>query len=139
DLITTAGATADEKGLGRLLTAVAPPEGAAVSTWHFAALSSTLDALDRRDLTLASLAASGEPDVREAAARCQRALDTARSVAASAGADQPMRLAAIRLLGRAKEVSESDVRLLGNLLGAQVAPPIQTAALSTLARIPEPR
>ncbi|HEV8292416.1 MAG TPA: c-type cytochrome, partial [Tepidisphaeraceae bacterium] len=76
-------------------------------------------------------------DVREALAKFSAIFEEARRVAVNAKADEASRLAAIRVLAREKKNVEGDLRLLAGMVGAQVSPRIQSAALSAMGRTNE--
>jgi putative membrane-bound dehydrogenase-like protein len=130
-LIATAGGANDLAELSRAAVAIAP--GEKCSSWQLAAGASLLEALDGRGSSVDELAGFGH-DVREALGKFNSIFEEGRRVAMNARADEASRVAAIRVLGREKENLEADLKLLGGMLGAQVPPRVQSAALAAMGR-----
>jgi putative heme-binding domain-containing protein len=133
-LIATAGGGNDLTELSRAAVGIAPGEKCAA--WQLAAGASLLEALDSRGSSVDELAGFGH-DVREALAKFSAIFEEGRRVAVNAKADEMSRLAAIRVLGREKKNVEGDLKLLAGMLGAQVPPRVQSAALSAMGRTKE--
>ena len=133
-LIATPASSADAGRLRTLVNLVTPGANEPVSPWHFAALARVLDVLDQRHEGLHTLSASDDAEAREAAARCQRVIDSARTMAQDAAAPERTRLAAIPLLARGEQAADADLQSLGQLLDPQSPAPLQSAAVRQLSR-----
>lgn len=121
-LIATAVGLGDDKALSALLGRVTKAEGGKYAVWQFAAAESVLEAWQR--------ASKGKEPPAEVLAM----LTSARTLAADAKADAELRAAAVRLLGRDKAKLGDDITALSALLGPRTPAPVQSAAVSTLAR-----
>ena len=127
-LIATAageGNIAEVEKIVALLASDAHPRAA----WQLAALNSLLDALDRKNIALASL-----PD---AARQLAPLFAWASEVAASAAKDS-LRSPAIRLLGRSPEKPDADLQLLVALVDRPGSAGVQAAVFDTLKRTRDP-
>jgi putative heme-binding domain-containing protein len=130
-LIATAGGANELSELARTAVAIAPGEKCAA--WQLAAGASLLEALDGRGSNVDELAGFGH-DVREALGKFSAIFEEGRRVAVNPKADETSRLAAIRVLAREIKNVEGDLKLLAGMLGAQVPPRLQSAALSAMGR-----
>lgn len=128
-LIATAVGQNDSEILSRMLAAVAPANQQKPDAFQFAMLKSLLDALDRKDMTLASLA-TGE--TQASIERLKAMFEYARKVAVDASAPEAIREPAIRVLGRGPAHQDEDLQLLGKLLQPANPLPLQKAAIETL-------
>ncbi len=132
-LIAVAGASGDIVVLRKVVLAIAPADKATIAGWQISALADTLDALERKNLTLASLSTSDET-LGGAISRLRPVFDRARTIALDEGAGQGARIAAIRLLGRGLDRQNDDLELLAGFLQPQTVFAMQSAAVATLAR-----
>jgi putative membrane-bound dehydrogenase-like protein len=135
-LIATTAGNANPQDLSRAIAAIAPGGKPAFELWQLHALNTLCDALERKNLSLATLAAN--PESRAAAERLQPLLDWAQKVAADSRSKDALRSAAIRLLGRDPRQQPADLVLLAKLLGASSPPAVQAAVTDTLKRIRSP-
>jgi putative heme-binding domain-containing protein len=106
--------------------------------WQFDAFAGLLDALDRRKLPWRKLQSEGGADLKAAMTRAEGLFTAARKLAASesgATAAPPVLEPAIRILGRASDGQDEDLKLLSGLLRPQVPPGLQHAALTALSRV----
>jgi putative membrane-bound dehydrogenase-like protein len=125
----------DEPALAQSLAAIVPPDHGRYQSWQYMALNGLLDALRRRQTTLAQFRGAASLEVKQAMARLEDLFAAARRAALDPAAAADDRLAAIALLGRGVSRQESDVGGLGSLLLPQNPQPIQNAALDALARL----
>jgi putative membrane-bound dehydrogenase-like protein len=132
-LVATAGAVVDERGLGLLIATIAPKKDEPIAAWHFVALAGAMDAIDRRKIALGEIEKSSDESAREAAGQCRRILQAA-GPAARDSKSTSVRIAAIGLLGRGGPIEDADLRMLGGLLDLQTPAALQQAALSALTR-----
>ncbi len=138
-LIGLATALNDGPALAISLEAVAHPQGAGYAAWQFAALGGMLDALARRNLTLAQFQESGGAGLQKPARLLDELFAAARKTASDSAASEADRLAAIPLLGRDEAALSEDVAQLGALLDSRNTPPLQLAALASLGRTRSPK
>jgi putative membrane-bound dehydrogenase-like protein len=136
-LIKTAVLSASEATLHDTLTAIAPPDPEVLEPWRLSALTSLIDALNRRGTTLQSVAATAPGPGRNALERIEKTFDTARSVVKSASEDEAVREAAIRFVGRSSD-PEHALLWLQSWLSPQNPLRLQTAAVEALARTARP-
>jgi putative membrane-bound dehydrogenase-like protein len=136
-LIETAVLSGDQAALHDTLTAIAPPDPEVLESWRLSALTSLIDALNRRGATLQSIARSASVQVRNAIERIEKMFDTARSVVKSAAEDESAREAAIRFVGRSSRTDDAVV-WLKSWLSPQTPLRLQTAAVETLTRTARP-
>jgi putative membrane-bound dehydrogenase-like protein len=137
-LIGIAAAAGDRSQLEKVLIAISPQTGDTVAIWHLVALKSLLDAMSRKNLSLASFE-SADPAVKNAAARLNQMFADARLPARDEATDESLRVAAIALLGRSAAHQEEDLQLLIELMQPQQPIKIQTAAIAALAETRSPR
>ncbi len=129
-LVATAAATATEPAdFDRLVRMLAAKPNTSPRDWQLAGMAQVLDALERRDLALASLPSAEQVRPLFAAAHHIAADDKARK------AD---RLAALQLFGRGFNDPERDLPLLSGFLRPTASDPMQKAALAMLARTASP-
>ena len=168
-IIATATGEGRPDSLGKVIAAIAPRDSQRREVWQLTALSSLLDALERKGLALTCLAQgrggevgqkseirnpkfetnsnrteSGkyenrDAEIREAVERLNVLFDWARALASEPQTKDWMREPAIHLLGRSPERQGEDLRVLAGLLGSSVSARSQTAALETLKRIRAPK
>jgi putative membrane-bound dehydrogenase-like protein len=120
--------------LAQALNEIGKPAGRNYAEWQVAGVAGLLDALQRRDLSLAEFQKQAEPSTRDAILQLDGLFSQARGVATNPAAAEPDRLLAIRLLRRGISGQDQDTKLLGELLGPQSSPAIQSAALAGLRR-----
>jgi putative heme-binding domain-containing protein len=157
-LIATAAGEGKPESLGRIIAILAPREEKKPELWQLAALSSLLDAFDRKGLTLASLTLSGAgifpADDKKGTAGGRPAATIAGGtpaplllaplfawaieLAAALDTKDSIREPAIRLLGRSPEQQEEDLQMLFALLDPSRSARTHSAALDTLKRIRRP-
>jgi putative heme-binding domain-containing protein len=136
-LIATTVLSGNQSGLGDVVTAIAPPDPDVLESWRLSALTSLIDALNRRGISLQSAAASASPAVRDALERIEKSFDSARSVMKSASEDEAVREAAIRFVGRSSR-PEDALRWLSSWLSPQAPLRLQVAAVDALSRTARP-
>jgi putative heme-binding domain-containing protein len=129
-LLTIATALGNDAAVRDAVDAVLAGKGD-VKLWQLAALGGLLDVLDRRKVKLDEIAGGSATDALAAI------FAQARQIAAgeAAGRELPERVAAIRLLGRGVSGQTEDLTLLTGLLMPQQPSEIQSAAVSSLARL----
>ena len=136
-LIATATSSENKSTLHEIVAVIAPANPELLEPWRLSALSSLLDALNRKGSTLAAIAASAPAPVRSAVERIEKSFDTAFSVVKQASADEATREAAIRFAGRS--TTEITLPWLSSWLRPDVPPRLQQAAVEALARTGNPR
>lgn len=102
------------------------------------ALAGFLDSLARRNMTWDKFEAQGSPEMKETLRPYGALFAEAAQIAAQADADQGLRLAAIRLLGRVEARRNADMETLADLLRPQNSGETQRAALAALRGIAAP-
>ncbi|MEW6305810.1 MAG: PVC-type heme-binding CxxCH protein [Verrucomicrobiota bacterium] len=133
-LIGLAAATGNEPALVKPLQLVARAAGGQYAPWQFEALAGFLDALERRNQSLAKFQNAAGTELKQAVNDLNPVFTQARQVVAEAAAKDEARLAALRLLGRGLSGGDADRQQLGNLLSPQTPPALQQAALDALKR-----
>jgi putative membrane-bound dehydrogenase-like protein len=136
-LIMTAASSGIKSTLHATLSLIAPANPQLLEPWRLSALSSLIDALNRKGFTLATIAADAPGPVRSAVERIEKSFDTAFSIVKEASADEAMREAAIRFVGRSSV--ERTVPWLASWLRPTVPPRLQQAAVESLARTGSPQ
>ncbi len=102
--------------------------------WQYNAVEQFLESLERRFTTLDKWLKELRPEARPVADRLQILFQSARTVAANNETPLEDRVAALRVLGRTSD-PQPDLVLLTDLLTPRFSPELQSAALSTLARV----
>lgn len=102
--------------------------------WQYNAVEQFLESLERRFATLDKWLKELRPEARSVADRLQILFQSARTVAANNESPLEDRVAALRVLGRTSD-PQADLELLTDLLTPRFPPELQSAALSTLARV----
>jgi putative membrane-bound dehydrogenase-like protein len=138
-LIATAAGQGSPESLGKALAIIAPADDKHLEDWRLSALSSLLDALERKNLTLSAAAASLGPQAADSINKLQLIFDWAATLAPDPKAKDSRREAAIRLLGRRPERESADLALLERLLDPSVPARFQSAALDALKRNRNPQ
>ncbi len=125
-LIATAAATVSaSEDFEKLTQLLVPKSDARPAAWQMVGVARVLDALDRREIELASL--SG-------AERLRPLFDAAHRIAADDTSNDSDRQAALRLFGRGFNDPAQDVPLLSEFLRPTVSDSIQKTVLAMLAR-----
>ncbi len=137
-LVATAAAGENESALHDALGVIAPSDPEVLEPWRLSALTSLVDALERRGGSLASLASSAPTQVRTAVERIEKSFETAFSVVKSASADDAAREAAIRFVARSSRKDDA-LRWLASWLSGDAPLRLQTAAVEALAHIANPK
>jgi putative membrane-bound dehydrogenase-like protein len=124
-----------ENVLADLLEKVAARRGSTYAAWQMAGVAGLIDALDKRNLTLAEFQEQVSPQVQKILVKLGPIFDQARHLASDSAASEPDRLVAIRLLARGPvDRQQGDIVELGNLVEPQNPTAIQNAALAGLQR-----
>ena len=134
-LVEVATVTENAKALAGLLTAIAGRSEAGDWPAAFRSLAQLLDWLQRNNKTLAQLQRTADEPMQRALAGTDALFAAARRVAAEANAPAADRVAAVRILGRARSAQDEDFELLAGLLVPQVPVDVQVAAVATLGRM----
>ena len=134
-LVEVATVTENAKALAGLLTAIAGRSEAGDWPAAFRSLAHLLDWLQRNNKTLAQLQRTADEPMQRALAGTDALFAAARRVAAEANAPAADRVAAVRILGRARSAQDEDFELLAGLLVPQVPVDVQVAAVATLGRM----
>jgi putative heme-binding domain-containing protein len=114
-------------------------EGRGYASWQFASLAGLLDALDQLNSSLPKLADEGDADLKRAIQKLDGVFAAARSVLADPKAGLGDQLQAIHLLGRDPDHRGKDIEQLASLLAPQTADELQSAAVTALGRIQDPK
>jgi len=134
-LITTVAASASPEQLLGVIDACSRREGNAIPAWRIAALATLLDAGERPGRTSEAFAKI----LKSKADQLRSVVREATILARDERAKPADRATAIRLLGRQPESYETDVTLLGELLGPRSPSQVQAAVVKALARLQDPR
>jgi putative membrane-bound dehydrogenase-like protein len=132
-LLSVATAFGDQKMLSELLRSISRPQKGQFDPEQLAALTTVLEALERKGQALAKFA---DEEVRK---QIHQMFVQARITAGDRKKADAERLAAVRLLGREVGKDEEDVTLLGKLLSPQHSAALQAATVTALARVPRER
>jgi putative membrane-bound dehydrogenase-like protein len=132
ELIATAVGEGSGQSLEQLITTVTPSDADHLEPWQLGALSSLIDGLARKDLTLAQ-AANNKPEL---ITRLNLVFDSAEKLSADAKANESSRELAVRLLGRRADKEDAELKLLGDLLDPSVSLHLQKASIAALKRNP---
>ena len=137
-LVEVATVTENAKALASMLTALAGRRDAAEWPAAFRSLAQLLDWLQRNNKTLAQLQRTADEPMKRALAGTDELFAAARRMANEANGAAADRVAAVRLLGRARSGQDTDFELLAGLLGPQVPTDVQVAAVAALGRMNRP-
>jgi putative heme-binding domain-containing protein len=137
-LVEVATVTENAKALASLLTAIAGRREAGAWPAAFQSLAQLLDWLQRNNKTLAQLQRTADEPMKRALAGTDELFAAARRMANDVNSAAADRVAAVRLLGRARSGLDEDFELLARLLGPQVPVEVQVAAVATLGRMNRP-
>ena len=133
-LVSTALADEPVTGFARLLDILNAEDSREVEDWQMNSLAACIDALQRHQLSLATLAE--QAGTASLVGRTKPTFSAARATASDENAPLPRQLAAARLLGRGADYAEADRRLLAIWLAPQVHRDLQSAAIAALSRLP---
>src|ERR1051326_5372619 len=136
-LISTAVGAGESSSLLKLVEIIAPSDSQHLESWQLSALSSLLDALDRKNLSVAHLAETSA-DIKTALARMGLLFDWARELAAARETKDALREPALRLLGRDQTRQKDDLKLLVEILDQPLSARSQAAVFDSLKRIRSP-
>ncbi len=103
--------------------------------WQLDALGGLLDALSRRDTSLAKLRSGAPDELKSALEELKQVFATARKTAANAASPVEQRLRAVHLLGRGFDDRKEDIALLGGLLVPQTPLQVQSATVTALGNL----
>jgi putative membrane-bound dehydrogenase-like protein len=136
-LIGLAATLDDPATVRQILTRLASARtlDAAESLGRMQALGSALDALDQQGGALSKIFAPTQGPAPSDDSALMAAFERARASAADPKAAEPLRLAAINLLGRVPARQKDDAAALGLLLAPQTPQSLQTSAVAALARM----
>ncbi len=137
-LVEVATVTENAKALVSILDAIASRREAADLPEAFWSLGQLLDWLQRNNKTLAQLQRTADESMKRALAGTDELFFAARRMANEADGATADRVAAVRLLGRARSGVDEDLELLARLLGPQVPVEVQVAAVAALGRMNRP-
>jgi len=135
NLIATALGNDGDEAIPVILGAIAKPKRGddSVAAWQMAALSSFIEALDRRKTNLSKLKAVGGGELPAIVGSTASIFQAARKMASDDDAPLESRLSAIPLLARGLDEESADLRQLGELLSPRSPPVLQSAAVAALA------
>jgi len=137
-LVEVATVTENAKALASLLTAIAGRREAGDWPAAFRSLAQLLDWLQRNNKTLVQLQRTADEPMQRALAGTDELFGAARGIATDADSATADRVAAVRILGRARAGQDADFELVAGLLGPQVPVDVQVAAVATLGRMNRP-
>jgi putative heme-binding domain-containing protein len=135
-LIATAAGEGDQRAIIETIAAIAPSgQQQDIEPWQLSALSSLLNGLDRKHISLDSLAQHAGAGAADSLARLNNLLERARALAAAPDTKESLRNSAIGLLGRQPQKQEEDLRLLAGLLDLPVSARSQEITFAALRKI----
>jgi putative heme-binding domain-containing protein len=126
-LVATAAGAGDSEQIPKLISRIVPPDAKDYAPWHFRAIISLMDALDRR----------AEPKSSNNAglsSQLQPLFEAARELASDPKAAEQTREPAIRLLGRSPQDSSRDNQILTELVDEPVSATLKKAIFNALKR-----
>jgi putative heme-binding domain-containing protein len=132
-LVSTAVQSRPVDGIDDLLGMVAPGDSEVLEVWRLKALTSLIDELSRKGISLEALSRSAKPPVKDAIERIEKSFTTAYSVVKSAPAGEAQREAAIEFISRSSHTEES-LPWLASWLTPGTPLSLQTAAVAAMAR-----
>jgi putative membrane-bound dehydrogenase-like protein len=138
-LVALATELPQESALTEALGKITTSAGDQYALWQMAGVGGLLDALDRRNATLAAFQSQVGSTLQRALAKLGPLFDQARRIALDSSVSEPPRLAGIRLLGRGLTGQPQDIEVLGGLLGSQNSTAVQKIALAGLRRSSAPQ
>jgi putative heme-binding domain-containing protein len=136
-LIATAVGAGDSDSLMKIASEIAPSDIGNLETWQLGAFNGLLDALDRKKISLPSLA-QNTVEFRPVLAHLTLLFDWSRKLAAESDRKDAIREPAIHLLGRDPQKQSDDLKLLANLLEQPLSTPLQSAVFDSLKRLRGP-
>ncbi len=119
-----------------LLELACPSEEKTPAEWQLVALRQFLQALGRQNLSLGAWQKSLPPDQTAMAARLDKTLALAATLATDARRPEALRVAAVSLLGQRPQARADEESILDKLLQPQESPAIQQAAIAAAGRWP---
>ncbi len=137
-LVEVATVTDNARALASLLGAIAAGRERGELVGALGSLAQLLDWLQRNNQTLASLARSADEPMQRALAATDELFVSARVLAVEAAAPAANRVAAVRVLGRARTKQDEDLALLAGLLEPRTPIEVQVAAVAALGRMNRP-
>jgi len=132
-LIATAAGEARPALLAQVITTIAPADDQHLDSWQLSALVSLIDALERKKLSLSTIAKD-----QETQRRINLLFDWAVKLVGDVKTKESSREAAVRLLGRAPENKKANLEQIAKLLDSSAPTRLQNAALDTLKRNRDP-
>jgi putative membrane-bound dehydrogenase-like protein len=136
--LIAAGESARPKDGGTMGKDARPTTAAGFANWQFTTFAAVLDALDRRNRSLAALGAR-RGSLKVAVDRLAAVFAAARARAADPAVPPADRIVAVRLLGRGPNQSADDVMALAGLLTPQTTSDVQLAAVAAMGRLRDDR
>jgi putative membrane-bound dehydrogenase-like protein len=133
-LIGLAVATQDTAALAKSFGAITQSKDGTYEAWQFAALNGLMQALDRRNSSLAQFESDNGADFKGVASAADRVLNAARGIAANPNASEEDREAAVSLMGSRRTMPEPDLQELAGLLDPHNPQSVQSAALTSLSQ-----
>jgi putative membrane-bound dehydrogenase-like protein len=130
-LFALAVALNDTQASAVAINAIATQPNQPGAEWQFNAFAAMLDTLGRRNQSFSAFLKKLGLDSSQLDS-VQNLFRQAWAIASNPTEKLPARVAATRLVGRGGPKSESDRKLLGDLLQPQIAPELQQAALANL-------
>jgi putative membrane-bound dehydrogenase-like protein len=128
-----ATALGDEGVLSRLLDTITRPNQGQYAAWQLAAFGGMLDALERGSQMFEQAVPSSQRTGLE------KLFAQARAAFTDERADESLRIAATRALGRQAKFRVADLRALGDRLTPQNSAALQAAIVTALGRIDHPQ
>jgi putative membrane-bound dehydrogenase-like protein len=136
-LIATAVGAGDSVSLAKIAAEIAPADPQHLESWELSALKSLLDALDRKNFSLARLAQINA-EMQTVVTRFDLLFDWARKLAANSATQDSLREHAILLLGSDSGKQLNDLKLLAGLLDQPLSARSQPAVFDSLKRLRNP-
>jgi putative membrane-bound dehydrogenase-like protein len=131
-LLNQAATSNSGAALEQALRAIATPQQGRYETWQIEALTSLLDAFDRRQTPLAKMRKGAAEPLANAIDQLSPVFENARDVIADPQATEADRLAVIGLLGRGPDRHRQDIAALQKLLTPQTSATVQLRVIEAL-------
>lgn len=138
ELLSLAVAGYGQRVLPAALREISRREGSRAEPWQFTVLAGFLNGVERRHGSLLEYRNGASGELRDALEGLKGLLEEARTAAFDSDAPAETRVLAVRLLGRGLTGAQRELASLAELLRPQIAPPVQQAAVATLARSQAP-
>ncbi len=110
------------------------PNGKSFELWKYQAVSTLLDALGRRNLTLSKYYQQSNTGLQAALENLKPLFIKARLLVSSEMTVEKNRIVVMRLLGRGFDEQEQDLEILADLLSPRNSRPIQSAAVMAITK-----